>query len=477
MTRNARASCPSLGSTLRQDGQVLLVVLVILLVVAASSASFIWFVNQQQTRAGIRYRDLAALRLAEAGVYRALAVLEATWPAGADPDHHPRPASWEESVTVGAIEGRLSVALTRDSGGAMLVTSRAEVGGAVRRLGARVSLASPALLAALYGAAVVQFDQPPAALFILPYGAGLADRPWFHIVAGKEVSFVHTRVVLNEVARMPDPFPGPVDPPEVSRRGPSASMEPVQILLANDARLTLQESSVTIAQLRVAGLRLDDSLRRTERLPPLPAVDREYYRAMASGNTANAALNRAAGRFAGDPDLEQKSDSQYTRDEMANVLAYLRTLLQPPALRGVLYVQGRVTVPPQSHVHIVDGALVAESTVTVDQGAELRVTHGPSTRSLPGIVTLEHGALIVARDARLRVHGLIYANRVFDTAPGALVEVVGSLVSNDPSISIRANAATMVIRYDPAVLGTPGLIATRDAPVIAWVTAWEELPR
>ena len=34
----------------------------------------------------------------------------------------------------------------------------------------------------------------------------------------------------------------------------------------------------------------------------------------------------------------------------------------------------------------------------------------------------------------------------------------------------------IVIRYDPAVLGTPGLRVPVDAPVIAWVARWEELP-
>lgn len=460
-----------------QTGQVLLVVLVILLVVTGSSASFIWFMNQQQSRAGTRHRELAALRLAEAGVYRTLAILESEWPPSPDPGSPQPPEPWEERIAVGPLEGRLSVSVDRDTGGTLLVTSRGEVGGSVRRLRARVTLASPALLVALYGATVVQFDRPPAALFILPYGAGFRDRPWFHIAAGQEVSFVQTRVVLNDAAHLPDPFPGPVDSPEPPLAGRRPAIDPVRILLAADARLTLEESSVTVAQLRVAGIRLDESLRRVDRLSPLPEVDREYYRTLASANTANAALNRGAGRLTGDQDLELKADSLYSRDQMVQVLTYLETLTPPLPMRGVIYVSGRVTVPARSRVHIAEGTLIAESTVLVDQEAELRVTHGPSTRSLPGIITLRNGALIVAKDARLRAHGLIYTNRVFDTAPGALVEVVGALVSNDPSISVRTNAATVVIRYDPAVLGTPGLSAASEGRVIAWVAAWEELPR
>jgi hypothetical protein len=477
MNRDPRMTRHVPGPLPRQEGQALLVVLVILLVVTSSSASFIWFMNQQQSRAGTRHRELAALRLAEAGVYRTLAVLESAWPPGPDPGSPQPPEPWEERIAAGPLEGRLSVSVDLDTGGTLLVTSRGEVGGAVRRLVARVALASPALLAALYGATVVQFDQAPAALFILPYGAGLGDRPWFHIAAGQEVSFVQTRVVLNDSAHLPDPFPGPVDAPEPPRAGPRPAIDPVRILLAADARLTLEDSSVTVAQLRGAGIRLDESLRRVDRLPPPPEVDREYYRTLASANAANAALNRGAGRFTGDQDLEQKPDSLYSRDQMVKVLTYLETLTHEVPMRGVIYVSGRVTVPARSRVHIADGALIAESTVLVDEEAELRVTHGPSTRSLPGIITLRNGALIVAKDARLRAHGLVYSNRVFDTGPGALVEVVGALVSNDPSISVRTNAATVVIRYDPAVLGTPGLIATAEGRIIAWVAAWEELPR
>lgn len=472
MTR--RPDAPHRG----QAGQVLLAVLVILLVVAGSSASFIWFMNRQQSRAGAAYRALAALHLAEAGVYRTLALLEGAWPPEDGAVRPDLPAPRDERVAVGPFMGRLQVSVAAGAGGVLLVTSRGEVGGAARHLRARVTLASPALMAALYAATVVQFARAPAALFILPYGLGFGDRPWFHIAAGQEVSFVQTRVVLNDAAQLPDPFPGPVDPPDRPRTGPRPAMEPVRILLAADARLRVgeEQSDLTVAELRAAGILLDEALRRVDRLPPLPQVDRDYYGSLATANTANADLNRAAGRFAGDPDLEGKPDSHYTHDQMARLLAYLQTRTQPLALRGVLYVAGRVTIPAGSRVHIADGALIAESTVLVDEGAELRVTHGASARSLPGIITLRNGALIVGKDARLRLHGLVFASRVFDTAPGALVDVVGALVSNDPAIGIRTNAATVVIRYDPAVLGTPGLIPARDGRVIAWLTALEEPP-
>jgi hypothetical protein len=49
------------------------------------------------------------------------------------------------------------------------------------------------------------------------------------------------------------------------------------------------------------------------------------------------------------------------------------------------------------------------------------------------------------------------------------------MLSNDPGISFR-NLGVVVIRYDPAVLGTPGLDVADGAPVVAWVAAWQESP-
>ena len=52
---------------------------------------------------------------------------------------------------------------------------------------------------------------------------------------------------------------------------------------------------------------------------------------------------------------------------------------------------------------------------------------------------------------------------------------MGALVSNDPGLSFR-NLGRVVIRYDPAVLGTPGFRVAEDAPVVAWVAVWQESP-
>src|SRR5438105_5699511 len=62
------------------DGTALLVVLIVLLAIAAWSSSFVWLMNQQLTRAGARHRSAAALAVAEAGVHRALSILEGVAP-------------------------------------------------------------------------------------------------------------------------------------------------------------------------------------------------------------------------------------------------------------------------------------------------------------------------------------------------------------------------------------------------------------
>ena len=59
---------------------------------------------------------------------------------------------------------------------------------------------------------------------------------------------------------------------------------------------------------------------------------------------------------------------------------------------------------------------------------------------------------------------------------GARVTVVGSVIGADSVISVNNLAVTAIVRYDPAVLGTRGLRPPAGTRVVAWVSAWEELP-
>ncbi len=461
-----------------ESGIVLLVVLVILLLVTGSSAAFIWFMNQQQTRAGIRHRSAAAMSLAEAGVHRALSFLETVAPDGS-PGRAWRPAVYSETVSVGPLAGRFTVSATDGTDGAVLITSAGEVGGITRRLRARVYLASPALLAALYGKGVVHLERPPAAIVILPYGAGIGDRPWIHVAAGAGIEFASTDVSINDPSVAFVAGPGPVDAPEGTGSGTAVRTPgPVRLLLARDAALTLGQDRqpVDVQQLRVMGVHVEGVVLHAEALPALPEVDRAYYQTVAANNAANVGLNEAAGQFAGDSDLARKRDSLYTRTEFERLMAYMQAERPQVPLRGLVYIMGGMWVREGQAVQVADGALVVESTVYIGPGASLEVTHSAATRTLPGIIVLDDGALVVTKQARLRVHGLVYASRMIDIGRDARVDIVGAVLDNDPELAFRSFGASAVIRYDPAVLGTPGLRIRAGDPVAAWVAAWEELP-
>lgn len=457
----------------------MLAVVVVLLLITGSSASFIWFMNQQQTRVGAQYRSTVAMAVAEAGVHRALSILEAMGLHRASGDRAWRPAAYAESVQVGSTEGRFTLSLTDDSSGAIVITSVGEAAGVARRLRARIHLAAPALLAGLHGAGFVRLEKPPAATAILPYGAGIGDRPWVHIAAGRGIWFATTDVSINDPFVALDAGAGPVDAPAGANSATSPPRPgPVRLLLARGAELTLghDQQRVDVQQLRVMGVHVDGAVLRSDVLPELPEVDRAFFQAQAAGNTGNADLNEAAGNYLGDSDLARKRDSLYAPREFEALQVYLKTGRHAPRFYGVIYISGLMSLLDGERMHVVDGALITESTVHLGPGASLDITHSAATRTLPGLIALDNGSLVVGQGARLRMHGLMFINRAIDVREGAHVAIVGAVLGNDPGLSFRSVAATVIIRYDPAVLGTPGLRLSPDAPVVAWIAAWQELP-
>ncbi len=465
------------GKPRRDSGMILLVVLVILLAITASSSSFIWMMNQQQTRAGARFRTAAAMALAEAGVHRALSVFESVAPDGT-PGRAWRPAAYSETVTVGHLLGQFTLSVTDEPGGAILVTSAGEVAGTTRGLRARVYFTSPALLAGLYGAGHVRLERPPAALVIATYGTHSMSRPWVHIAAGRGVGFATSGVSINDPPLGFETYPGPIALPTSPDGATILDRGPARLLLAREAEVMVAPNNarVDIQQLRAMGLAVDGTVLRAEVFPKPPEVDRDFFQAQARANTSNAALNEAAGRHFRDEDLARKPDSLYSRQQFERLLTYMRSLSQPAVMQGAIYVTGRLTVPARQHVKIVDGALVADDRVHLSQGATLEVQHTASTRTLPGIIVLRRGSLLVAQDARLRVHGLVYVSGGIDVWQRTRVDVVGAVLSPSRRISFRSLGGTVVIRYDPAVLGTPGLRVPAGEPVVAWAAIWEELP-
>ncbi len=463
-----------------ESGTVLLAVLVLVVAVGASSASFIWFMNQQQARAGARLRSAEALAVAEAGVHRAVSILDSLAPDGS-PGRRWRPAAYSEIMPVGPFEGRFVLSVADQDDGSVLVTSMGGVAGATRRLRARVHWASPALLAGVYGRGHIRFEGSPSSVFILPYGRGMDDQPWVHIAARLGVWFAGTDLSINNPAVLFDIGPGPVDAPDgVVGAARLSRPAPVRLLLARGAELMLSQERgfrrVDIDQLQAMGLYVDGVVLRPPSLPNLPEVDAAYYQTLAAGNTRNAALNEAAGQYTGDLDLARKRDSLYSRGEFEAVRTYLQTGLRSSRFQGVVYVAGPVTLLDGQGVQIADGALIAEGTVHLGQASSLDITHTAATRALPGVMVLSKGALVISRDAVLRAHGMIYAEGTVEVAAGAHLDVVGALLGGDDVLSLRSVAASIVIRYDPAVISTPGLHVEDDAPPMAWVVAWEELP-
>lgn len=464
----------------RETGMALLAVLAILMVVATVASSLIWSMDQQQARAGRHVRSVAALAAAEAGVHRALSMLESAAPDGRA-GRARWPAAYHEDLQDGPLPGRFTLTLRDEAGGAVAITSVGEVAGVTRRVRARVNLTSPSMLAALYGAGLARLDKPPARLVITTYGP-IGGQPWVHAAFGGGVVFGTTEAVLNDPGARVVVGAGPMDAPGLS--GPlAAPTEPARLVLPRGAELTLGpgDRRVDAQDLQLIGVRVDPAVVRTDAFPQAPLVDRRFLRTIAARNQANAALNEVTGRVIGDETLSAKRDSLYTPAQFAMLQRYLQMRPRAAILRGVVYVLGPVTLAESQRLTILEGTLIAEGTVRLRWGAALEVLHSTASRALPGLITLyrdttDQGALIVSQAARLRAHGLVYADGLVDVWEGARLDVVGAVASTSPDVSFRNLGGTVVIRYDPAVLGTPGLVAGDGHPVIAWIASWEELP-
>jgi len=447
-----------------EAGMALLAVLVILIAVGGSSTSFIWYMNQQQTRVGHRLRSAAALGMADAGLQRALSILEGVAPDGSS-GRDWRPADYTETLSIGALEGRFTISLSDDPEGAVVVDSVGEVAGVTRRVRARITLAPPALLAALFGTGIVRLDGAPARTVIVPADPGIDRYPWIHIAAGGGVWFAGTDVAVNRATSPLEPGTGPMT-----------------VLLPRGVDLTLDRDRqrVDAGQLRALGVPIGEPVRRDAGFFEAPEVDQTFYQARAAASIENAGINEAAGRYHGDGNLMHKRDSVYSLAEFEQLLVYLASVshwpaTRGPALRGIVYVTGGLWLRRGQALRIADGALVAEGLVVLGPGTRLEVTHSTATRTLPGLIMPDGGRLTLGRNARLRAHGLVYLGQV-TIGEGARLDVEGSVLTRAPEQSFHNAAGTALIRYDPAVLGTPGLRVPREAPVVTWVARWEEIP-
>jgi hypothetical protein len=309
----------------------------------------------------------------------------------------------------------------------------------------------------------------------------LPDRwPWTHIAVGQRLSFKSAEVWLNNPSLRIAVTPGPIDDMLQSNGIPEVHpSERARFVLAQGADLTLgwEDRPANPIELRAAGIADRNTIRRIEPFPRGPIVDRAFFRALAISNTANAELNRTVGTRLGDRDLARKQDANYSELEFQRVLQYLRLQPQLQHLTGVIYVRGHVPLRDGQQLYIEDGALITDGFVAIERNSRLEVTHSVARRNWPAVIALEERfALGVGIGSELRAHGLVLANGIVDFLEGAKVDIVGAVVANGRGLSFRNQSATTTIRYDPAVLGTPGLQAAANDSVVAWVATWKELP-
>jgi hypothetical protein len=458
---------------------VLLSVLVLFFAIYFSVAAFLWFMSGQQTQAGARYRDAAALSAAEAGIQRALALLESPTEEPLSPTAR-LPLNHTEPISMGSLSGDFTISVAAGGDGSFTVTSVGAVAGRMRRLEARVTVASPALLAGLYAASVVQFERPSSRAVIAPYNAKLARERWVHVMAGEAIRFIDvTASIINGSAGV-EFLRGPLSGPDDSGRACSlGEARTARLAMPRGAELTIgrEFERVGAQDLRTMGYRVEEYRTAPERFPAPPRIDRGLYTAMAAANNENAGLNRAAGEFSGDRWLARKLHSVYAPHEASDILRYAAFARSRPVLRGVVYVTGGVELAAGRALAIEDGSLVAERNLVIGEGAELVITHTPRTRTLPGLLILDEGGLLLDQRSRLNAHGLVYVSRSVEMGEGAAVDVVGALLAAHPYVAVRSDGGRLGICYDQAVLGTPGLTVGPRAPVIAWVSDWKEVAR
>lgn len=217
------------------------------------------------------------------------------------------------------------------------------------------------------------------------------------------------------------------------------------------------------------GIQADAHAIHVDEFPQPPEVDGALYRAWAAANAMNADLNETPAGYLKSRELTGKRDSLYTAIQFAQLLSYLSTGRHLPRLHGVVYATGGVALPAGRALWIIDGTLITEGTVQISRGASLEIVHSAATRTLPGLIAVNRGALAISPQARLRVHGLVFTDQVIDLSEGARMDITGSVLSNDAKTSLLNFAASVVIRYDPAVWARPVCVCLMG---FQWLRGW-----
>ncbi len=444
----------------RQDGQALIMVLMMMLILQVVAWAFLTRVHVEQRLAGGSARSLAAFYLAEAAVQKAFRMLE----EGAD-----WPLPHQEALGPGTFTIE---ALEQSPGGLISIVVQGEVAGARRRLKVLSRVGPESLAYGVSGQGIVGFGGQ-ARTYLMSYRIRGGGRRVGDLAAGVEIRFDSSRASLNAFRglRLPLRDGEFVD---TALLGASGATDPppglIDLVLAGNAQLTsgMAHRAVDLGDLRrqVAAL----GIRRLRSRPALaaPKIDLAYYKTLAEANTANAAINAAAGLTTTESGLQGKTDSRYNLEEFEAILDYLRNRPKR-TLQGVIFVDGDVSLEEGDRLIIADGALVVEGDVEIGEGARLEVRHGQAARTLPGIIAWGQGTIQIEDDAVAIVDGLVLAEWDLRVR-AAVVDVIGAIAARN----FFSTDGTVVVRYDSGVLATVGL--RRNGKGLAELVSWQELP-
>jgi len=435
-----------------QSGQTLILLLAVAAMVLPLGAGFVSSMFLQQRLAGDRYRATAALYLAEAGVEKTLWYLEHEAPDGTR-DASWRPRAHTEELQIGDRRGRFTVDVRDEAEGRIVIDATGHIAGAARGVSVIAKVAPGVLDYALFGIGLVAIDGDQAVLSL----AEARDHcfPGVMFASNAEIWF---RTPGSRVEFIPC--------------GQNQAL--LRIGLPDTLRLTIGDAHGTarFQGLRQFGVEVGRVRLDTIGVEAPPAIDVKALQGRARTNEANAALNRAAGEAAEQPDLRDKRHSRYTAGEFALLMRYLRG--REGTLGGGVFVEGNALIPANAPVTIANGFLAVHGGLAIEQGGRLTVSHSGNSRLLPGVVTIgKSGTLVVGEGARVEVEGVVMSEGLIDLREGSSLRVAGAVLASAPQFSLRLNNATLRIRYDPLAPGTVGLLATGSRRRV-FPLAWHE---
>ncbi|MDQ7848999.1 MAG: hypothetical protein QN152_05560 [Armatimonadota bacterium] len=269
------------------------------------------------------------------------------------------------------------------------------------------------------------------------------------------------------------------------------------------ACLTVRSGSTDIAT--VTQLRVEENVRHVyvnrirRRILPAAGLDSEPLLQEARRNTANAAVNRAAG-------ITTPDDAVYTAEEFHCLQAYLSST--GGQIRGTVYVSGDVQVGGSvratcegrtrnlslgSQLTILDGTLAIEGNLVLDQNASLAIPHdifgtnfgtapadearAAAAREKVALALFRRGSstgrfvMLGGSQSKFTADGLVYTSDGMEVGPQAMVDLIGVMyhnTANHTRPSFLNNNGTTVIRYDPLAASRLSSGAGIGVTVLSW---------